>query len=704
MRIFFPALMFLLSVGFSASCQPHKEKIPSNRLQNASSPYLLQHAKNPVNWNPWDEQALSQAKEEQKLMVVSIGYAACHWCHVMEKESFEDTAVARIMNTKFVNIKVDREERPDVDDIYMNACALASKSCGWPLNAITLPDGRPIFIGTYFPKDQWMKILSSITELYEKDPSKAEGYASQLTRAVQQLNGIVKAPGELTFSAEEIKQMASSIIKEMDPKKGGRKGAPKFPMPNIHQFLLYAHIAQQDEASLETVNTILTQMAQGGIYDHLGGGFARYSTDEDWKVPHFEKMLYDNSQLVSLYAKAYQLTSDPLFKEVIEETLSFVKRELTDKEGHFFSSLDADSEGEEGKYYVWEKEKIEEILGGEAEVFSQVYSIRERGNWEEKNILYRKQSLSVHAEELSLSEEVLRERLTKAKKKLLDVREKRIRPGLDDKIITAWNALMIKGYVDAYQALGDETFLQSAVTNGTFLTTKMMTEKGQLYRIYKDQKRSIPAFLDDYARTADACISLYQPTFNVEWLEKAQKLVAFAQEHFYNSRTGMFYYTSDEDPALISRQVEVADNVIPSSNSTMARVLSYLGTLYDQQDYRDMANQMIKNVQEAIQTQPDYYSNWALASVQQTQPLFEIAIVGEKAEAYREELSRSYLGDAILLGNEKEEDLPLLENKYLEGSTMIYICLNKTCRLPVRDVDAAVKLLKEERSRMRDSP
>ena len=690
--------------GFSASCQSQKGTHKANRLSNSSSPYLLQHAKNPVNWNPWDEQALSQAQEEQKLMIVSIGYAACHWCHVMEKESFEDTAVARIMNTNFVNIKVDREERPDVDDIYMSACGLASKSCGWPLNAITLPDGRPIFIGTYFPKDQWTKILSSITELYEKDPSKAEGYASQLTRAVQQLNGIVKTPGDLSLSAEDVLQMSSLIIKEMDPKKGGRKGAPKFPMPNIHQFLLYAHIAQQDETSLESVNLILTQMARGGIYDHLGGGFARYSTDEDWKVPHFEKMLYDNSQLVSLYAKAYQMTSDPLYKEVIEESLSFVQRELTDPEGNFYSSLDADSEGEEGKFYVWEKEEIEGILGDDASVFNQVYTVTEKGNWEAKNILQRKKSEAEHAKELSIAEEILHAKLKEAKDKLLLAREKRVRPGLDDKIITAWNALMIKGYVDAYRALGQQAYLQTAVTNGEFLTNQMMTSEGQLFRIYKDEKRSIPAFLDDYAQTADACISLYQATFEVKWLESAKKLVSYAQAHFYNPKTGMFYYTSDEDPALISRQVEVGDNVIPSSNSTMARVLSYLGTLYDEQNYRDMANQMIKNVQEAIQAQPDYYSNWALAMVQQTQPLFEIAIVGEKAEAYRKELSYSYLGDAILLGSEKEENLPLLENKYLEGSTMIYVCLNKTCRLPVRDVEAALKLLKEERGRMRNSP
>ncbi|MEM8899409.1 MAG: thioredoxin domain-containing protein, partial [Bacteroidota bacterium] len=607
------------------------------------------------------------------------------------------------MNTSFVNIKVDREERPDVDDIYMNACGLASKSCGWPLNAITLPDGRPIFIGTYFPKDQWVKILTSITELYEKDPSKAEGYASQLTRAVQQLNGIVKTPGELTLSAEDVQQMASLIIKEMDPKKGGRKGAPKFPMPNIHQFLLYEHIAQKGEASLETVNLILTQMARGGIYDQLGGGFARYSTDEDWKVPHFEKMLYDNAQLVSLYAKAYQLTADPLYKEVTEASLSFIQREMTDEEGNFYSSLDADSEGEEGKFYVWEKDEIEGILGEDASVFNQVYSVTEKGNWEEKNILYRKKSLAEWAEDLSLSGDVLKKKLANAKDKLLVVREKRVRPGLDDKIITAWNALMIKGYVDAYRALGDPAYLQAAVTSGEFLTSRMMTAEGQLFRIYKDQKRSIPAFLDDYAQTADACISLYQATFDTTWLEKAKQLVSYAQEHFYNSKTGMFYYTSDEDPALISRQVEVGDKVIPSSNSTMTRVLSYLGTLYDEQEYRDMANQMIKNVQEAIQAQPDYYSNWALAIVQQTQPLFEIAIVGEKAEEYRTELSRSYLGDAVLLGSEKEEDLPLLENKFLEGSTMIYVCLNKTCRLPVRNVEAALKLLKEERSRMRNA-
>ncbi|MEM9934304.1 MAG: thioredoxin domain-containing protein [Bacteroidota bacterium] len=699
MRIFFLPLIVLMLVAMSPACQSQNGSPSTNRLKDASSPYLLQHAYNPVHWNPWDKLALETAREEKKLMIISIGYAACHWCHVMEHESFEDTTVAAIMNDNFINIKVDREERPDVDDIYMNACQLTGRSCGWPLNAITLPDGRPIFVGTYFPKDQWISILTSVQDIYQKDPIKAEEYASQLTNAIQELNGMVKTAGTLEVPAEDFQTMAATIRKSLDLKKGGKKGAPKFPMPNIHQFLLYESLLQQDDASLAAVTLTLDKMAEGGIYDHLGGGFARYSTDEDWKVPHFEKMLYDNAQLVSLYAKAYQQSPQPLYEQVVRETLTFAKRELSDGEGRYFSSLDADSEGEEGKYYVWKYDELEKLLGEDAKLFSQVYAATEKGNWEEKNILYLSQSLAASAEAFSLSIQDLHGKLAASKATLLAEREKRIRPSLDDKVITAWNGLMIKAYVDAYHTLQTPAFKEEAIRIGTFLTEEMMNSEGQLMRIFKDGDISISGFLDDYARTADACISLYQATFDVKWLEKAKLLVAYAQEHFYNPRTGMFYYTSDEDAALISRQVEVGDNVIPSSNSTMARVLAYLGTLYDQQAYRDMADQMIRNVKEAILAQPDYYSNWALAAAQQTQPLFEIAIVGKDAEILRAEMAASYLGDAILLGSTKTEDLPLLENKYVKGATYIYVCLNKSCKLPVKDVPSALALLEKERLR-----
>ena len=457
---------FFIALVSLSSCQEGYEY--TNHLIDESSPYLLQHAHNPVDWYPWSEEALTKAKEENKMLIISVGYAACHWCHVMEHESFEDTTVARIMNEHFVSIKVDREERPDVDDVYMTACQMSTgEACGWPLNAFALPDGRPVWAGTYFPKKQWLEILRYFQQLNEQNPGRIETFATQLLNGLRSRDIMTLEDSDSILNQDSYQKLADNLLSNVDFREGGSKGAPKFPMPTNMDFLLDYHYRAQDLDALEAVNKTLTKMAYGGIYDQLGGGFARYSTDAIWKVPHFEKMLYDNSQLISLYAKAYRQSKDELYKTTIEETIEFVERELGDPSGGFYSSLDADSEGEEGKYYVWEMEAVERILNDEreVEVISAYYNLSKRGNWEDgKNILHRKKSISEVAGELDLEEAAFQELLEGAKKKLFKARQKRVRPGLDNKILTSWNGLMLQAYVDAYKALGNTSYRRKGLT------------------------------------------------------------------------------------------------------------------------------------------------------------------------------------------------------------------------------------------------
>ena len=442
----------------------------TNQLINETSPYLLQHAHNPVNWYPWGEEALEKAKKENKLIIVSIGYAACHWCHVMEHESFENEEVASLMNDEFVCIKIDREERPDIDQVYMNAVQLISGRGGWPLNCITLPDGRPIYGGTYYPAKNWMELLTNVNRFVKESPDRAENQATELTKGVNSTEFITLNEDKAQFSTLDLDRMFTHFEKQLDPVNGGNKGAPKFPMPVGYEFLLHYNYVMDEPEALEAVILTLNKMANGGIYDQIGGGFSRYSTDAYWKAPHFEKMLYDNAQLVSLYSSAYQLTKNPTYKNTIEETLSFVDRELSAKEGGFYSSLDADSEGEEGKFYVWKYEEIKNLIKNETDLISDYYNIEKDGNWENgENILLKTLSNSAFAQKNNLSEKELIAKVNDFKSILLKEREKRIRPALDDKILTSWNALMIKGYVDAYRTLNKKEYLNKALKNAHFI-------------------------------------------------------------------------------------------------------------------------------------------------------------------------------------------------------------------------------------------
>lgn len=663
----------------------------TNSLSLESSPYLLQHAHNPVNWYPWGNEALEKARNENKLIIISVGYAACHWCHVMEHESFESEEVAQFMNEHFVCIKVDREERPDIDQVYMNAVQLLTGQGGWPLNCIALPDGRPIYGGTYFPKGQWVNMLSQVRQFALQSPEKADNQAKLLTEGVQTTEKIYASPNMTDVGMDDLHEIFANWKHDIDYVEGGQTRAPKFPLPVGYQFLLHYHYLTKNEDALKAVTITLDKMANGGIYDQVGGGFSRYSTDAYWKVPHFEKMLYDNAQLVSLYTAAYQQTKNPYYKTIVTEALEFIERELTSGEGGFYASLDADSEGVEGKFYIWTKDELQQILGDNADLITKYYNVTESGNWEHgQNILLRKSSDTDFAAKNSISENELAEQIIQAKKLLLAARAKRIRPGLDDKILTSWNGLMLKGYVDAYRAFDDTKYLEVALRNAEFINTKLKAADDRLNRNYKNGKATINAFLDDYAFTIQAFIALYQATFDEKWLREARQLTAYSIAHFYDTQSGMFFYTSDVDAALIARKMEMSDNVIPSSNSEMAKNLFLLGHYFYNDEYLDMAKRMLGNVEQQAAQQGIYYANWDILMAWIAKEPAEVAIVGADYEAKRREFDTHYLPDVFLSGGKTEGNLELLKGKLVARKTTIYVCKNKTCQKPVSEVNEAL--------------
>ena len=654
----------------------------TNDLINESSPYLLQHAHNPVHWTGWHDKAFKQAKAEDKLVIVSIGYSACHWCHVMEHESFEDTGVAAIMNEHFICIKVDREERPDVDQIYMDAVQLISGRGGWPLNAIVLPDGRPVYAGTYYPKDNWKQVLMYFVDYWKNHRAEAIERAEEITKGIKVTDTIAAKPESL-FAPADRTAVFGKLDSTIDYEKGGRKGAPKFPMPVNYRYLLRNYYYTKNEKALKAVTVTLDNMMNGGIYDQVGGGFARYSVDGDWEIPHFEKMLYDNAQLVSLYSEAYQVTKNERYKEVVDDIYGFIERELSDESGGFYSALDADSEGEEGKFYVWTYAELKSILGVEFDAFSRVYDISEHGNFEGKNNLVRRPNVKVD-----------RVHIENWQKMLLAERSKRVRPRLDDKILNAWNALMLNGYVDAYKAFGEKRFLDRAVKNAEFIKANMLQPDFSLKRSYKNGKATINGFLDDYSFTIQAFIALYEVTFDEQWLKLADEITQHTIQHFSNVSNGLFFYTSINDDPLIARKTEVSDNVIPASNSSMAQALYRLGLLLDRKEYIQQARKALNNVKENVMGYPGFYANWAILMDWAIAEPYEVAIAGNDAVILNKELSGHFLPNCVFLGSKVSSSLPLLEGKFKEGETLIYVCQNKTCQLPVRSAIEALTEMK----------
>lgn len=674
-----------------------------NRLQFETSPYLLQHAGNPVDWYAWGEEALQKAKAEDKPIIVSIGYSACHWCHVMEHESFENEQIAALMNEKFICVKVDREERPDIDAIYMDAVQAMGLRGGWPLNVFLNPDGKPFYGGTYFQSRQWMGLLGQIAEAYVKHRSEldksADGFSQNMQTMESEKYGLVAETK--TFHQDDLHQMFAKLSAQFDTEWGGMNRAPKFPMPSNWFFLLrYYSVTQRTEALTQVVRT-LDKMALGGIYDQLGGGFARYSTDGEWFLPHFEKMLYDNAQLLGLYAEAYLQTRHPLYREVLIQTAEFVREWMTGPEGGFYSAYDADSEGVEGKFYVWTHAEVQQLLGGQAEWFCAYYGITEAGTFLDEathqptgtNILFPQRRFESFCAERGFNTAIYTPLLAQCKQQLLQARAKRIMPGLDDKVLTSWNALMIKGLLAAYVATEQPSLLALAKKNAHFVRSKL-THGNQLWHSYKNGKAKIMGFLEDYAAVIDAYISLYEITFEEEWLAFAESHTLYVWEHFWDANDELFYFTDQQAERLIARKKEVFDNVVPSSNSMMANNLYRLGYLLSRKDFVNTAKHLVAKVKRLLLVNADYLSNWAIAAVSMATPFAEVVIVGPDYQEVAKQIRRQYLPNKVMLGAAAKSTLPLFAGRSSTGTdTLIYVCIDQTCQLPLRTAQEAISML-----------
>ncbi|WP_159471286.1 thioredoxin domain-containing protein [Dyadobacter sp. 3J3] len=667
-----------------------------NRLSKETSPYLLQHANNPVDWFAWGDEALQKAKAENKPILVSIGYSACHWCHVMERESFEHDNVADVMNEHFVCIKVDREERPDVDAVYMDALQAMGTRGGWPLNVFLLPDSKPFYGVTYLPPQNWVQLLKSVNNAfvnhYDELANSAQGFVENMVQPETSKYNLTSSDSGYTI--DDLDQMYEKLSLNFDIKKGGMDRAPKFPMPSIYKFLLRYFDITQNSAALAQVELSLNRIALGGIYDHVVGGWARYSVDDEWFIPHFEKMLYDNAQLLGIFAEAYSLTQNNLYSDRLTKTISWLRSEMLSTEGGFYSALDADSEGIEGRFYIWKKAELQTVLGDDFEWFAKLYSISAPGNWEDGyNHLHLTNYVSETAKAAGIYSDSFDAKYQSALQKLAEARVSRIRPGLDDKILASWNGLLIKGLTTSYQALGDESIRDMAVMGGRFILEKM-TENGKLWHSYKNGKASITAFLEDYAAVIEAYLGLYQITFDPSWLTEAVRLADYTISNFYDSTDGYFFFTDSEGEALIARKKELFDNVIPASNSVMAHNLYVLGKILDRQDYLDLSDQMLSKMNKILLADVQWVTNWAALYCQKASPTAEIAIVGEDADELRKDFDRFFIPNKVVVGTKTSSQLPLLENRTkVNGKTAIYVCFDKTCQLPVNSVEEALEQL-----------
>lgn len=685
----------------------------TNRLITQTSPYLLQHAHNPVDWYPWGEEALNRARTEDKPILLSIGYSACHWCHVMERESFENEAIAALMNENFVCIKVDREERPDLDSIYMDAVVGLTGRGGWPMTVFLTPAGVPFYGGTYYPPTSrggmpgFTDILEALATAYRERRDEVDQNAAQIKDYLEETTTLqVKGSGEplsaqlldLAWYNEGTNRQGQAVkgglATQFDLQEGGLRGAPKFPQPMTLDFVLRTFYRSGDPAALQILELSLTKMAQGGIYDQLGGGFHRYSTDGRWLAPHFEKMLYDNSQLSLLYLHAYQATGNDLYRRVATETLDYVAREMFSPEGGFYSTQDADSEGEEGKFFVWGRAEIEAALGQEdAAIFCRYYDVTKRGNWEGHNILHVVSTVTEVAAETGVSEEVARESLARSRAKLFELREKRVHPGRDDKVLTSWNGLMLKSFALASRILGRDDYREIGLKNAHFVLKTMRTPEGRLLRTYKDGKAHLNGFLEDYSYFIDGLLGLYEATFDLNWLEEARKLADIMLDKFWDESDRTFFDTASDHEQLVTRPRSFYDNAVPGGNSVAADVLLRLALLTGDPDnlYTEKATGVLGRLGEIAAQNPSSFGRLLGALDFYLGAPFEIALVGSETEPGTQELLKvvygNYLPNRVVMLLENGKDgagWPLLEERPRQkGLPTAYVCQNYACQQPV---------------------
>ncbi|GJM61132.1 thioredoxin [Persicobacter diffluens] len=666
----------------------------SNRLIDSTSPYLLQHAHNPVNWYPWGPEALNRATNENKPILVSIGYSACHWCHVMERESFENDAIAEIMNEYFICIKVDREERPDVDQLYMDAVQAMGKQGGWPLNVFLTPEQQPFFGGTYFPPQQWEHLLEKIHQAWFEKQAEINQSANRLAErlGLSDIDKFGLKPGEDPEDIRQwIDQLAQDILSEVDWEKGGMNRAPKFPMPVIWDFLLDYSLLQKNQQATKAVKLVLNQMAYGGIYDQLGGGFSRYSVDADWFAPHFEKMLYDNAQLLSLYSKAYRTEGNEEYKRIITETLNWLEREMKSPEGGYYAALDADSEGVEGLFYTWSAAELKSLLGNQYAVFAQYYQIEEHGNFEGRNILFPQKSIKVFEETVPNASAIIEN----CHQKLWEIRNERSRPATDDKILAAWNGLLLKGLADAWLVSQKPEDKDNAIALGAFISGKMIKEDGSLWRSFKNGHGSIEAFLEDYAAVIEGFIHLYQITFNEKWLLQSEQLTKYVLQNFAQKDSPYLNFTNILHHDLIVQKAEFFDNVIPASNSIMAFNLYYLGTALDRPDWTKRAWEMLSYTRKIADQNAQYIANWSRLWLFKLHPSPEIICLGEQALQHGIQWQLDYLPNQIIQASIHNSTLPLFYGKTLKNEqSTIFVCLNNQCQSPANELKQAKSQLK----------
>ncbi len=668
----------------------------ANRLINETSPYLLQHAHNPVDWYPWGEEALQRARDEDKPILLSIGYSACHWCHVMERESFENDDIAGIMNEHYVNIKVDREERPDLDSVYMNAVQALTGSGGWPMTVFLTPEGKPFYGGTYFPPVDtrgmpgFPSVLLGISQAYRTRRGDVVQATSQLLSHMQNLSQPVRSLEPL--SPDLMHQAYQSLAQSYDYQNGGFGMAPKFPQAMTYEFLLRYSEAANSPRALEMVEDTLHKMAMGGIYDQIGGGFHRYSTDAYWLVPHFEKMLYDNALLSKLYLHAYQATGNPLYRRITEETLDYVLREMTDARGGFYSTQDADSEGVEGKFFVWSLEEIQAVLGeDEGELIAGYFGVTEAGNFEGKNILNVPQGADSFAPEAGMSVAELQERIAAARLPLLETREGRVHPALDDKVLSSWNGLMMRSFAEAASTLGRKDYLDAAVGCASFLLEEMRMD-GRLLRTWREGRASLKAYLEDYAFVADGLLAVYEATFDQRWLEEARSLCDTMLDLFWDEGDLTFYDTGHDHEALIVRPRDVFDNAIPCGSSVAVDVLLRMSVFTGESDYSRRGAASLRSMHQYLGRAPLGMGHWLCALDFYLSSPREIAIIGDRSQedtrALLEVVYGRYLPNKVVAGAAGgatgDGAIPLLKDRgMVDGKPTAYVCENYACRLPV---------------------
>ena len=667
-----------------------------NLLINETSPYLLQHAHNPVDWRPWGEEAFAKARAEDKPVLVSIGYAACHWCHVMERESFEDETVAQKMNNLLVAIKVDREERPDIDGIYMEAIQRMHGHGGWPLNVFLMPDGRPFYGGTYFPPTDrggmpsWSKVIDAVADAYHTRRDAVLENARILTEALR-TSSEMDAPDEAV--RESTLDLAYRGLASMfDPEHGGFGGAPKFPQSMPQEFLLRYYARTGEEHAREMVEVSLQRMANGGIYDHLGGGFARYSTDGFWLVPHFEKMLYDNGLLASLYLQGFQITGDQRYRVVVEETLDYLLRDLRHADGGFFSSQDADSEGVEGKYYVWARSEVERLLGDDAALFIRYYGVTSHGNFEGRNILNVPDSAAAAAADLGVSVDELTERLASMRQTLLEERAKRIPPATDDKVLTGWNGLALRALSEAAFVLDRPDYREAAERNADFLLRELRPD-GRLLRTWKDGRAHLTGYLEDYALLINGLLSLHAATFSRRWLVEAKHLVDEMIGLFWDATAEAFYDVGTDHEELIVRPRDTFDNAVPSGGSAAAEALQRMAALTGDEEYAAKAGRLLRGVAPLASRHPMGFGNWLRAIDLHLAPPTEVVVVGdpssEATRALLAPLRERFMPTAAFLGVAPDDpywfSTPLIEGRTESGVPTAYVCHGYSCDLPTSD-------------------